>query len=173
MYYLADVNNYGAVVIKDTENKDYCEVYSENTDALLALGAVLGLDTDRRRITTKCDLAILKQLDLENFAWVQKVIPSGKVSNKDYCKMDSALNFKSAEFDDFGRVLFTLPSLITLYEQVVDSYFIYTMEDKLYVLADFEKTPDAKSCVCTYRAYPIKDAGKLKVAITKGLIFCK
>lgn len=178
MYYLASINDYGALVIKDTEDTDFCDVLDNIGEASTKdYTKILGVsfEFEKTKVITKAELNILKYLDYENYSWVQKTVDYSTIPSSDLIIVDDALNFKNDSTGFFGETkLTTLPMLVLKYlTQSVSSSFIYELDGKLYVLADFVKNTDSNTCECTYRVYPIKNVDKFHIAITKGVIWCK
>lgn len=136
---------------------------------------VLGVGFNKRRVVTKAELLLLKGVDTSDYSWEQKIVDYSTVPSHELLIVDNGFNFKNdrpVAFEDANIV--TLPTLIIRYlAQSLNSNFIYAIDDKLYVLADFERIEDSNSCVCEYRVYNIKDRTKFDIAITKAVILCK
>lgn len=176
MYYLAEINEFNKLVIKDSSNSDFCEIFNNSLEVHNKFGkTVLGVGFENVRVTTKAELGIIKYIDSSDYSWVQKVIDYDSTLSKELCITDAGFNFKGARPEIVeGGGLVTLPMLIIKYlSKSVISNFLYVIDNKLYVLADYQKLDDGKSYVCEYRAYNIKDRTKFDIAITKGVIRCK
>lgn len=176
MYYLSEVTNYDTLVIKDSGNSEFCEVFNDISEVQNKFGdTVLGIGFNKRKVITKAELLIVKWLDTLDYSWEQKIVDYSTVPSHELLIVDNGFNFeneKPAAFEDVN--ITTLPALIIQYlSQTNNSNFIYAIDDKLYVLADFERIEDTNSCVCEYRVYNIKDRTKFDIAITKAVILCK
>lgn len=176
MYYLAEITNYGALVVMDSENKEFHEVFNNVFEVYSKLGeTVLGVGFEKTRVITKAELGIIKYIDPIDYSWRQSVVNFSSIISKDFCVTDAGFNYRDARPDIFGdESLVTLPMLIIKYlSKAVTSNFIYAIDDKLYVLADFQKLEGSNLCICEYKVYNIKDRAKFEIAITKGVILCK
>lgn len=176
MYYLAEITDYDTLVIKDSENSEFCEVFNDTYEVWNKFeDIVLGVGFNKRRVVTKAELLLLKWVDTSDYSWEQKIVDYSTVPSHELLIVDNGFNFKNDRpiaFEDANIV--TLPTLIIRYlAQSLNSNFIYAIGDKLYVLADFERIEDSNSCVCEYRVYNIKDRTKFDIAITKAVILCK
>lgn len=176
MYYLAEITDYDTLVIKDSENSEFCEVFNDTYEVWNKFGdIVLGVGFNKRKVVTRAELLILKWLNNSDYSWEQKIVDYSTVPSHELLIVDNGFNFKNdrpVAFEDANIV--TLPTLIIRYlAQSLNSNFIYAIDDKLYVLADFERIEDSNSCVCEYRVYNIKDRTKFDIAITKAVILCK
>lgn len=176
MYYLAEITDYDTLVIKDSENSEFCEVFNDTYEVWNKFGdIVLGVGFNKRKVVTRAELLILKWINNSDYSWEQKIVDYSTVPSQELLIVDNGFNFKNdrpVAFEDANLV--TLPTLIIRYlAQSLNSNFIYVIDDKLYVLADFERIEDSNSCVCEYRVYNIKDRTKFDIAITKAVILCK
>lgn len=176
MYYLAEITDYDTLVIKDSENSEFCEVFNDTYEVWNKFGdIVLGVGFNKRKTITRAELLILKWINNLDYSWEQKIVDYSTVPSRELLTVDDGFNFKNefpAAFEDAN--ITTLPALIIKYlSQTNNSSFIYAIDDKLYVLADFERIEDTNSCVCEYRVYNIKDRTKFDIAITKAVILCK
>lgn len=176
MYYLAEITDYDTLVIKDSENSEFCEVFNDIYEVWNKFGdIVLGVGFNKRKVVTRAELLILKWINNSDYSWEQKIVDYSTVPSHELLIVDNGFNFKNdgpVAFEDANIV--TLPTLIIRYlAQSLNSNFIYAIDDKLYVLADFERIEDSNSCVCEYRVYNIKDRTKFDIAITKAVILCK
>lgn len=176
MYYLAEITDYDALVIKDSENKDFYEVFNNVFEVYNKLGeTVLGVGFEKTKVITRAELGIVKYIDPADYSWEQSTVNYGSIIARDFCITDAGFNFRDTRPDIFSNeTLVTLPMLIIKYlSKAVTSNFIYAIDDKLYVLADFQRLEGSSLCVCEYRVYNIKDRAKFDIAITKGVILCK
>lgn len=174
MYYLAEITDNDTLVIKDSENREFCEVFNDTYEVWDRFkDTVLGVGFNKRRVVTKAELLLLKWIDTSDYSWEQKIADYSTVPSPELLIVDNGFNFKNDRLIADENIV-TLPTLIIRYlSQSNNSNFIYAIDDKLYVLADVEKVEDTNSCVCEYRVYTIKNRVKFDIALTKAVILCK
>lgn len=114
MYYLAEITDYDTLVIKDSENSEFCEVFNDTYEVWNKFGdIVLGVGFNKRRVVTKAELLLLKWVDTSDYSWEQKIVDYSTVPSHELLIVDNGFNFKNdrpVAFEDANIV--TLPTLI-------------------------------------------------------------
>lgn len=94
MYYLAEITDYDTLVIKDSENSEFCEVFNDTYEVWNKFGdIVLGVGFNKRRVVTKAELLLLKGVVTESLCYTIQlnslcdIVLQGELMPHDYSYM--------------------------------------------------------------------------------------